>query len=108
MKGSVATFGREKWKKGDTLVLKLKDLKGNKEGLEVGFLPAENQMNGWGYNDYGLPIKKEMKVTEDKVEFTIPFDREYGIYIQDKSSRRSFFHYYFIKKKQWLWRKKKD
>ncbi len=34
LKGSVATFAREKWEKGDIVVIKLKSLKGN--DLEVG------------------------------------------------------------------------
>ena len=74
VKGSVATFAREKWKKGDTIVIKLKSIKKNKEGLEVGVLPAENLANGWDYNYYGYPIKKTIKTSEDEVEFNIQAD----------------------------------
>lgn len=83
LKGSVAIFGREKWKKGDTVVIKLKSFKGN--DLEVGILPAEDIKAGWGYNDYGAPIKK-VENPEDDVEFTIPNDGEYGIYVKDMKS----------------------
>lgn len=83
LKGSVAIFGREKWKKGDTVVIKLKSLKGN--DLEVGILPAEDINAGWGYNDYGAPIKK-VENPEDDVKFTIPNDGEYGIYVRDMKS----------------------
>ena len=84
LKGSVATFAREKWKKGDTVVIKLKSLKGN--DLEVGILPAEDIKAGWGYNDYGAPIKKSVENPEDEVKFTIPNDGEYGIYVKDTTS----------------------
>ena len=89
LKGSVATFAREKWNKGDIVVIKLKSLKGN--DLEVGILPAEDINAGWGYNDYGGPIKKRVENLEDEVKFTIPDGGEYGIYVKDmKSSARSF------------------
>lgn len=84
LKGSVAIFGREKWKKGDTVVIKLKSFKGN--DLEVGILPAEDIKAGWGYNDYGAPIKKRVENQEDEVKFTIPNDGEYGIYVKDMKS----------------------
>ncbi len=83
LKGSVAIFGREKWKKGDTVVIKLKSFKGN--DLEVGILPAEDIKAGWGYNAYGAPIKK-VENPEDDVKFTIPNDGEYGIYVKDMKS----------------------
>ena len=83
LKGSVATFGREKWKKGDTIVIKLKSFKGN--DLEVGILPAEDIKAGLGYNGYGAPIKK-VENPEDDVKFTIPNDGEYGIYVRDMKS----------------------
>lgn len=84
LKGSVATFGREKWKKGDTVLIKLKSFKGN--DLEVGILPAEDINAGWGYNAYGAPIKKRVENQEDEVKFTIPADGEYGIYVKDMKS----------------------
>ena len=84
LKGSVATFGREKWKKGDTVLIKLKSFKGN--DLEVGILPAEDINAGWGYNAYGAPIKKRVENPEDDVKFTIPNDGEYGIYVKDMKS----------------------
>lgn len=84
LKGSVATFGREKWKKGDTVLIKLKSFKGN--DLEVGILPAEDINAGWGYNAYGAPIKKRVENQEDEVKFTIPNDGEYGIYVKDMKS----------------------
>ena len=84
LKGSVATFGREKWKKGDTVLIKLKSCKGN--DLEVGILPAEDINAGWGYNAYGAPIKKRAENQEDEVKFTIPNDGEYGIYVKDMKS----------------------
>ena len=83
LKGSVAIFGREKWKKDDTVVIKLKSFKGN--DLEVGILPAEDIKAGWGYNGYGAPIKK-VENPEDDVKFTIPNDGEYGIYVRDMKS----------------------
>lgn len=88
LKGSVATFGREKWKKGDTVLIKLKSFKGN--DLEVGILPAEDINAGWGYNDYGAPIKK-VENPEDDVKFTIPNDGEYGIYVKDMKSNAFSF-----------------
>lgn len=84
LKGSVATFGREKWKKGDTVLIKLKSFKGN--DLEVGILPAEDINAGWDYNAYGAPIKKRVENPEDDVKFTIPNDGEYGIYVKDMKS----------------------
>lgn len=84
LKGSVAIFGREKWKKGDTVVIKLKSLKG--KDLEVGILPAEDIKAGWGYNGYGAPIKKSAENPEDELKFTIPNDGEYGIYVKDTTS----------------------
>ena len=89
LKGSVAIFGREKWKKGDTVVIKLKSLKG--KDLEVGILPAEDIKAGWGYNDYGAPIKKRVENPEDDVKFTIPNDGEYGIYVKDMKSNAFSF-----------------
>lgn len=89
LKGSVATFAREKWKKGDTVVIKLKSLKG--KDLEVGILPAEDIKAGWGYNDYGAPIKKRVENQEDEIKFTIPDDGEYGIYVKDTTSNAIYF-----------------
>ncbi len=89
LKGSVATFAREKWKKGDTVVIKLKSLKG--KDLEVGILPAEDIKAGWGYNDYGAPIKKRVENQEDEIKFTIPNDGEYGIYVRDMKSNAFSF-----------------
>ncbi|WP_215508499.1 hypothetical protein [Peptoniphilus sp. EMRHCC_23] len=89
LKESVATFAREKWKKGDIVVIKLKSLKGN--DLEVGILPAEDINAGWGYNDYGAPIKKRVESPEDEVKFTIPDDGEYGIYVKDNASNAISF-----------------
>ncbi|TWS18644.1 hypothetical protein FK268_23920, partial [Tsukamurella sputi] len=88
-KGSVATFAREKWKKGDTVVIKLKSLKG--KDLEIGILPAEDIKAGWGYNDYGAPIKKRVENQEDEIKFTIPDDGEYGIYVKDTTSNAIYF-----------------
>ncbi|WP_077075172.1 hypothetical protein [Aedoeadaptatus urinae] len=89
LKGSVATFAREKWKKGDIVVIKFKSLKGS--DLEVGILPAEDINVGWGYNDYGAPIKKGLESPEDEVKFTIPDDGEYGIYVKDNASNAVSF-----------------
>lgn len=98
LKGSVATFAREKWKKGDTVIIKLKSLKGNKKDLEVGILPAEDINAGWGYNDYGVFIKKMAEKPEDEVEFTIPGDGEYGIYVKDKTSNTISFQEIIVEK----------
>ena len=99
LKGSVATFGREKWKKGDTVLIKLKSLKG--KDVEVGILPAEDINSGWGYNAYGAPIKKRVENPEDEVKFTIPADGEYGIYIKDKASNAiSFLELFTGKEKE--------
>lgn len=96
LKGSVATFAREKWKKGDTVVIKLKSLKG--KDLEVGILPAEDIKAGWGYNDYGAPIKKRVENLEDEIKFTILDDGEYGIYVKDMKSNYNSFPELFKEK----------
>ena len=96
LKGSVAIFGREKWEKGDTVVIKLKSLKG--KDLEVGILPAEDIKAGWGYNDYGAPIKKRVENLEDEIKFTIPDDGEYGIYVKDMKSNYISFSELFKEK----------
>ena len=75
-------------RQGDTVLIKLKSFKGN--DLEVGILPAEDINAGWGYNDYGAPIKK-VENPEDDVKFTIPNDGEYGIYVKDMKSNAFSF-----------------
>lgn len=90
MKGSVATFGRENWKKGDKIAISLESLNSNEVSLEVGILPSEDLNAGWGYNAYGAPIIKEIK-TQEKVEFTIPLDGEYGIYVKDITPNKFSF-----------------
>ena len=54
-------------------------------------MPAEDIKAGWGYNDYGAPIKKSVENPEDELKFTIPNDGEYGIYVKDTTSNAISF-----------------
>ena len=54
-------------------------------------MTAEDINAGWGYNDYGAPMKKSVENPEDEVKFTIPDDGEYGIYVKDMKSNAISF-----------------
>lgn len=85
LKNSVCLTGREHWEKGD--VIRLKVATDADTVLGVGIIPAENMEDGFGYDDYGAPIFREVDLKESVLEFIVPETAEYGIFIQDFYSK---------------------
>lgn len=85
LQNSVALFGREYWKKGTKIQVKLKAADCDKDALiKAGIMKAEDMNKGWGYNDYGQSFEKSLSVDKDIVDFVVPEDGEYGVIISQR------------------------
>lgn len=86
LKDNLCLTGREYWEKGEVIKLKISTDVDNTL-LQAGIIPAEKMEEGWKYNDYKAPIKKEVSAKESTLEFVVPETGEYGIFIQDFYSK---------------------
>lgn len=87
-KNSLALLGREFWKKGEQIKIRINSQKDNINSLKIGIIPAEDTSKGYSYDSYGVPITKtidNLKNLTTEVEFIVPQDGEYGLFIQNMS-----------------------
>lgn len=95
LKGSAAIFGRENWKKGEKIKIHLISVNHYMNNLEIGILKAEDMKQGWGYNSYGKPITQTITEEHTDLEFTVPTDGQYGLFLLDKNNTKILFEQLF-------------
>lgn len=80
----IALFGRERWKKGEKIVVSVRSIDSDAGRLSIGIVRAEDMSKGWSYDSYGEVIGKESVEHEGStLEFVVPFDGEYGILVNN-------------------------